>query len=163
MTWIEVCSSLIEYNGQKVVQGVFLDITQRKNVEMKLIESESKYRSIFDNAEAGMFVSKIDGSEILDCNEKFLKIFNQTREEIQGNPSVFHWADPLQRQEMLRLLQSNGRLNDFECKLQNKKGETRTCIGSIKVFPEQQILERSVIYITDRKEARKDLENNDIL
>ncbi len=159
VTWIEVCSSLVEYNGQKVVQGVFLDITQRKSIEMKLIESESKYRSIFDNAEAGMFVSKIDGSEILDCNEQFLKIFGHTREEMQGNPSVFHWADPLQRQEMLGLLQSNGRLSGFECKLLNKQGEIRTCIGSIKVCPEQQILEGSVIDITERKEARKDLEN----
>ncbi len=59
ITWLEVCSSLIEYNGQRVVQGVFLDITQRKNLEIKLIDSESKYRSIFDNAEAGMFRTKI--------------------------------------------------------------------------------------------------------
>ncbi len=161
MTWQEVCSSLIEYNGQRVVQGVFLDITQRKNAEMKLIDSEAKYRSIFDNAEAGMFRTKLDGSAILDCNEKFLKIFNRTRDEVQGNPSIMHWADPFQRQEMLRLLQNNGFVSGFECKLLNKQGEVRTCIGSIKVCPEQEILEGSVIDITDRKRAEEDLKESE--
>ncbi len=153
MTWLEVCSSLIEYNGQRVVQGVFLDITQRKNIEIKLVESESKYRSIFDNAEAGMFRTKIDGSEILECNEKFLKIFNRSQEEVKGNPSIIHWADPLERQEMLRLLQINGRINGFECKLLNKQGEIKACTGSINICPEKGILEGSVIDITERKKA----------
>ncbi|HUK85543.1 MAG TPA: PAS domain S-box protein [Candidatus Acidoferrum sp.] len=161
MTWLEVCSSLIEYDGQRLVQGVFLDITQRKNAEMKLIESEAKYRSMFDNAEAGMFRTKLDGSEILDCNEMFLKILNFTRGEVQSSPSMVHWADPLQRQEMIRLLQINGRLSGFECKLLNKQGEIRTCIGSISICPEKGILEGSVIDITDRKKAEEALKESE--
>ena len=41
-----------------------------------------------------MFRTKIDGSEILDMNEKYLEIFGRTREEMVNLPSIIHWADP---------------------------------------------------------------------
>ena len=37
------------------VISVYMDITERKKAEQKLMESESKYRNIFNNSEVGMF------------------------------------------------------------------------------------------------------------
>jgi PAS domain S-box-containing protein len=134
-----------------------VSINERKKAEQKLRESETKYRNIFDNAEAGIFRTKLDGSEILDCNAKFLRILGRTRKEVMGKPSFIHWANPLERQEMVRLLQTKGQVDDFECRLLNKQGEVRTCLTTLKLYPEQEILEGSIIDITERKEMEEEL------
>ena len=121
--------------------------------ESALRESEEKFRNLFNNAETGMFRTRIDGSEILDMNEKFLNIFGRTREEMQGSSSVIHWADPSEREEMIRRLELEGRVPDFECKMLNKQGEVRTCLTSLRLYCEQGLLEGSILDISERKQA----------
>ena len=103
--------------------GVILDITEQKQAVLALKESESKFRNLFNNAEVGMFRTRLDGSEILDMNEKYLKLFGRTREEMRGGPSAIHWADPQEREEMFRKINTDGRVTEFECKMLNKRGE----------------------------------------
>ncbi len=55
------------------------ELRVRTEAQEALSESEAKYRSLFNNSEVGMFMTRLDGSEILDMNEKFLKIFGRTR------------------------------------------------------------------------------------
>jgi PAS domain S-box-containing protein len=126
-------------------------ILKPKQAELSHIESEAKYRNIFSNSGIGMFRSKLDGSEILDFNEKYLNIFGLTREEMQGKRSVSFWADPLEREEMVCLLKANGFVKDFECKMLNKQGAMRYCLTSVKLYPEQGILEGSILDVTERK------------
>jgi PAS domain S-box-containing protein len=127
------------------------DITEIKKIEQKLTESEVKYRNIFNNAEAGMFRTRLDGSEILECNPKFLSILGRNRGEVVGKPSLIHWVNPLERKEMVRILQAKGHVDDFECRLLNKQGEVKTCLATFKLYPEQGMLEGSIIDITERK------------
>jgi PAS domain S-box-containing protein len=48
----------------------------------KIRESEIKYRTLFDNANDGIFLMK--GEIFVDCNRKFLAIFGCSREQIIG-------------------------------------------------------------------------------
>ncbi len=128
----------------------------------ELRSSEVKFRNLFNNSEIGMFRTRIDGSEILDANEKFLKIFGRAREEVIGKPSVIHWADPREREEMVKRLRERGRVAEFECRMLTKKGEVRHCITCLVLYPEQGILEGTITDITARKkfeEQIKDSEN----
>ena len=102
-----------------------------------------------------MFRTRLDGSEILDMNEQFLKIFNYTREEVKGHPSVIHWADTKEREEMLHRLETEGHVTDFECKMLNKQGGVRRCITSLRLYRSQGILEGSIVDITERKRAEE--------
>ena len=104
-----------------------------------------------------MFRTKLDGSEILDFNDKCLKIFDRTREEVKGNPSVTHWANPHEREEMVRKLKSDGHITDFECRMVTAQGEERTCLTSLKLYPGSAVLEGSIIDITERKKTEKAL------
>src|SRR5208337_2820180 len=97
------------------------------------------------------FRSKLDGSEILDFNEKYLSIFGLTREEIQGKSSLGLWANPLEREQMVSLLKADGFVKDFECNMLNKNGVTRQCLTSVKLYPQQGILEGSILDVTERK------------
>ena len=140
-------------------EGTAMDITDQKQAEAAMREREEKYSHLFNNAEAGMFRTKIDGSEVIEMNEKFLEIFGYTREEMQGNPSLLHWADPRQREEMISKLKADGRVTDFECKMLNKQGEVRWCLTSLRLYQEQDVLEGSIIDITERKRTEEKLQN----
>ncbi|MCJ7624675.1 MAG: PAS domain S-box protein, partial [Anaerolineaceae bacterium] len=104
--------------------------------------------------------TRLDGSEILDMNERFLEIFGRTREEMQGLPSVIHWADPREREEMVRRLETGERVTNFECGMLNKQGDVLRCLTSLRLYREQGILEGSIIDITERKKAEEELESS---
>ena len=141
--------------------GSVHDITERRRAEETLKESEEKYRSLFNNSEVGMFRTRFDGSEILEFNEKYLKIIHLTREEIAGKSSVNFWADKREREKMVQILKTKGQVIDFEFDLLNKQGEIRRCITSLRLYPDTGILEGSIIDITDRKLAEKKLQESE--
>src|SRR5208283_786864 len=59
-----------------------------KLAEESLRRSEKKFRELFDYAEIGMFRSRLDGSELLDVNRRFLEIFGGSREAMIGRSSA---------------------------------------------------------------------------
>jgi PAS domain S-box-containing protein len=158
MKWCQAIGEAVVKNGKLTkLRGTFQDITERRQADEALRKSEEKYRNLFNNAEVAMFRTKPDGSEILDMNDKSLKILGRTRDEIQGRPSVLHWADPRERDEMVRRLNAQSRVIDFECKMLNKQGAVRECLISLRLYREQGILEGSIIDITDRKRAEDEI------
>jgi len=50
LIWIYYQSSLVELNNQVLIQAIIQDITDRKNAEQKLKESEDNYRRITENS-----------------------------------------------------------------------------------------------------------------
>lgn len=132
------------------------DITESKLATAALQESEKVYRDLFNNTQVAMFRTRLDGSEILNANEKFLELFGWNREEIIGGPSVVHWADPAQRDEMVRRLKAEGRVVDFECKMLNKQAELRDCIVSLSLYREEAILIGSIMDVTGLNRAKRE-------
>ncbi len=132
-------------------------ILRLKRAENRLSESEEKYRNIFNSAGVGMFRSRLDGSEILDLNDKFLQILNQTREDVIGKPSVIVWADPHEREKMVRSLNTDGKVTDAEIRVLTGEGDERTCLNSAKLYPDKGIIEGYVVDITERKRTEENV------
>ena len=150
----------ISISTEKVAPDLFitliLDITERKRSDMLLRASEEKYRTLFNNAEIAMFRTRLDGSEILDVNQKLLDMLDRTLEETLGKPSAILWVDPEERAEMVRRLSADGRVSKYQYKMLDKHGVIRNCITSLVLYREQGILEGSIIDITDLKQAEND-------
>jgi PAS domain S-box-containing protein len=71
----------------------FRDVTGRKRTENELIESERKFRKLFDEANDAIFM--MHNGVFVDCNAKGLALFGGIRDQIIGQlPSAF--APPTQ-------------------------------------------------------------------
>jgi PAS domain S-box-containing protein len=69
--------------------NVSSDITERKLGEEKLLESERRYRTLFESAGDAIFL--LYRNQIIDCNSRTLEMFGCPREQIVGMPiSRFH-------------------------------------------------------------------------
>jgi PAS domain S-box-containing protein len=71
-------------DGKRIVglRGIAIDITQRKQVEEALLESEKKSRAIVANSLIGIATSGAD-KNFLSANEAFCKILGYSEEELQ--------------------------------------------------------------------------------
>ncbi len=125
-----------------------------------LHESEEKYRGLFENAQVGMYRSALDGSGILEANQKYLNFIGYTLEELRSFSALKIWADPAQRAEMVRRLEDNGILNNYEIEILTKSGQIRTVLTSIRSYPQPGYLEGSLVDITERKRAETELQRN---
>jgi two-component system sensor histidine kinase UhpB len=138
--------------------GIGIDITERKRAEAALKEREEKYWNLFNNAEVGIFRTRLDGSEVMEINRRFLDIVGMTLEETLGKPSVNLWADPKELEEMVKRLVEDGSVSAFEYRMLNKRhGDVRNCLTSLRLYREQGILEGSILDITERKQAEEAL------
>jgi PAS domain S-box-containing protein len=82
--WLEANKVPLHDADGKVVGilGSFEDITERRDAQDKLRQSEERYRMIFANANDAIFL--MDSDKFIDCNDKTLEMFACTREQIVG-------------------------------------------------------------------------------
>jgi len=81
---VSVSTSLFKLDEKPVMLALIWDITERKQAEKKLKESEEKYEGLFECTIDGMLVLDARG-EILDVNSRALELFGLKEEDMMGN------------------------------------------------------------------------------
>jgi len=80
---ILVSSRAISIRGEKFVQSIWYDITDRKRGEEVLHESEERFRLAFENANIGMCLVSTAG-RLIRINSMMCEIVGYGREELEG-------------------------------------------------------------------------------
>ena len=77
-------------------QGIIRDITKRKHAEDALRESETKFRSLFEQSMDAINIATPDGS-IIEANRAWLDLFGYSLEELPSLNAAALYADPAER------------------------------------------------------------------
>jgi len=79
----EMHTRAVELDGDLFFFSAAFDITERKRVEEKLRESESRYRYLFEHSQVANALVGLDG-KILDANEVAAQLYGYDKSEIIG-------------------------------------------------------------------------------
>ena len=137
------------------------DMTERKNIELKLREKEKIYKYIVDNSHDGIFLLKENG--IIDfVNTEFLNIsgYNDITELVGSNFSIFVSECDIERMREYYKNRINGLTgerapNKYDFKLKKKDGILRDVSIHINLFtlPDGSVrVLGQLIDITEKKE-----------
>jgi len=141
------------------VHGTFQDITDKKQAEIALKESERKFRTLFNSASDAIFILNFDG-KIIEVNDIASERLGYRREElISMNPKSFH--SPVSSQEFDERLKEmiQNLSGTYEAEHISKDGVKIPVEINYKVieFNNEKAILKVVRDITERKKAEKEL------
>jgi PAS domain S-box-containing protein len=154
--------------GDPDIAGVVLnsrDITQRKQTEAELRESEQRFRELFESSPDAVFVEDLDGT-VLDINPAACRLHAASREGLIGR-NVSDLVPPERREEAARDFKAlvEGRLEQIEGASYAQDGRVVPVeVRASRVdYAGQPAVLLHVRDITDRKLAEAALRSSEML
>ena len=158
---VEISTNLLTTEDGGQVSVFIRDITRRKQAEQGIKESEEKFSKAFHASSNLISVSRLRDGMILDINEAYANIGGYSRNEMIGKSTseLKVWANSDQKQEFMNMLQTEGKVRDYELDIYTKSGKIRTVLFSaekIQLKGEECSI-NTAIDITDRKHAEEQI------
>ena len=139
--WLENSVSLMkDADGQPVgFRGISRDVTERKNMEDALRESEERFRQFFENEPEYCYMVSPEGV-ILDINNAALKMLGYTKEELVGKAlqTVCAPESLPQLEQHIAHWKKTGDIKDQEICVAAKDGRRHTVLLSIGAVRDEE-------------------------
>jgi diguanylate cyclase (GGDEF)-like protein/PAS domain S-box-containing protein len=147
-------------NGVHYADGVCFDITTRKQAELALLESEKRYRLLFENNLAAVFRAAA-GGRILDCNPALVTMLGYgSREELLQRTTKEILYDPDDERVLIAALAQEGALTNYEIRLKRKDGSPVWALHNVSLA-QGGIIEGTAFDITRRRRAEQELRDRE--
>ncbi|HTY51840.1 MAG TPA: PAS domain S-box protein [Methanomicrobiales archaeon] len=162
---VEITANYLEFEGKEFNCSFIRDLTERKQAEAAIRESEEKYRTMFENTGTATVVLEED-TLISLANSEFARLSGYTREEIEGKKSwtgfvVKEDLRRMQAQHRLRRKNREKALKNYEFRFVRKDGEVRNIHLAIDVIPGTTKSIASLLDFTDRKRMEEALRESE--
>ena len=128
----EVFGRFIGKAGNQLLMAVYLDVTERRQAENNMRESEERFSKAFRSSPAPMVISDIQTGRFIDVNDQWLRMLGHSREETIGHTSfeLGIWEDPEARVRLGGLLREQGTFRDEPVRFVTKSGIVRDTLWS---------------------------------
>lgn len=105
--------------------AIIRDISERKRTERALIESEERFRKVFQFSEAAISITKLATAEFIEVNPAYERILGYGKEEVIGKSSheINLWNDPSIREKRMADYVKNRSVKLEAIELRRKNGE----------------------------------------
>ncbi len=162
LKWVQYRSNIVTIGDERIIQILIENITDRKVAEVKLKESEERYRNLFESSPNAIILVDMDGS-IVDINPAMEYFSNEPKNELIGNSLFEYTSLPEEFQEVVQ--------EDFQSLLEGKPVGPReiqfhTGINktdwvlyqcNIVKIGDKKVIQAIIQYITDKKLAEQKL------
>jgi len=149
-----------EFGNFERTHCIFIDITEKKNMERKLKTSEEKYHAIFEQAMDSIILIDTDTGEIVDFNEQMHKTLGYTRAEFEKLriPEFDLMEDEEDYKRHLKKVISEGS-DSFETKYRTKNGDIKDILINVKAI---KIMDKTFLHsilqdVTEQRKFRKQI------
>ncbi|HZM24155.1 MAG TPA: GAF domain-containing protein [Anaerolineales bacterium] len=162
--WIKEDTNLIRDGNRNPLywQGILLDITQEKESQASIRESEERFRRIFHSSPIATCVVTLEDGRFIDANQAFLNLIGTSLESLIGNTSVElgYWDKGGDRESFVQKLKEQGTLQGIEIQyvnVPNGPKDTLAYYELIELGGKSCVL--SMFYeVTEQKKAQKALQ-----
>ncbi|MBN1815314.1 MAG: PAS domain S-box protein [Anaerolineae bacterium] len=140
------------------------DVTERKQAEEALHESEERYRTLFNRVPVGLCRSTPAG-EILEASPAVVRILGYPdKESLLATSAVDLYVDAEERTRFRKLVEREGTVHNFETQMLRHDGTTvwiRLASQAVQDTDGQTLYEGTIEDITDRKQAEEALRKSE--
>lgn len=123
-------------SGQDEVLVIVRDITERKQAEVALRQSEEKFSKAFRSSPDSITISTLQEGRFIEVNDSFVRLSGYQRDEVIGR-SAFElniWVNSSDRMKLIQELQKNGFVRNLEFEFRCKSGEVILCLVSVEII-----------------------------
>ncbi len=158
----QIIPEFAEDNSVKTVLATARDITEMKQAELQLRQSEKKFRTIVDSNIIGIIFWDMNGN-IIDANDFFLSTVNYTRDDLISGRINWQEMTPPEYQsldaEKVAELMATGTAFSFEKEYIRSDGSrVPVVLGGAFLEGSQEFGVSFVLDISDRKQAQSQLQ-----
>lgn len=157
----EVNLNRIHIDDSVLLQAIVRDITERKQVEEALLESEAKFSVAFKTSPYAIIIVRADDGLIIDVNDAFYTMTGYTREETINNTTakLGLWVNEEDRKSVVNKLLRGRKVTEQEFNFKNKDGEITTGLFSAKLIriKSKTYILSSIADISERVYAEQEL------
>jgi PAS domain S-box-containing protein len=128
----EVSLSVVQMGNKRCIQAIMRDITQRKEAEEQLRQSEERFSTIYELAPDSILITRVSDDSVLSINNAFERTTGFTREEISERSAsgLALWEKPERYREFCAALGDLSRVDNFDITVRTKGGHDKYCYMS---------------------------------
>jgi len=157
-----ISTKIITYEGETAFLGIVTDITQRKEAEIALKESEERYKYIFNNSPIGITIANFDG-KIISANTAMQKLLNYSNEELTNLNFSKIFFLPDEWQNIKNIINKNETISNYYIQLKKKDGLLFHALFNLTIIRllGEKLYQITLIDISERKKFENALKESE--
>ncbi|TVP56848.1 MAG: PAS domain S-box protein [Nodularia sp. (in: Bacteria)] len=155
IVYVEAVIHVIKYGEYNAHLVDIRNITERKQIETTLQESEARFRAIYQTIPVPLIISRLSDGLILYANSELLQIFRCSSEDLVNRPISDLYYNPSETTAILAVFHERESVQNYELLLKRTDGSCFWAIASLQYLIFSGESARLVVFsdITERKQT----------